>query len=194
MYSICMYQSSMQAVLPYQILWFSLDCWSVGFTIRQGPEALNANMEKRNAGDQKGKRQLLIDGTNLRKINLPLNLTMPQKSSYKQSHLASAWIQSPVNFSLSCWMQMMLFSVDLLFLMRKINAKAKNQTFGFGKQPTRYTWWRGCEIFMGRCRFSKDKQAGEKLEDQGSNSWHCKYCLMMSLFATSHLTSARLQE
>jgi hypothetical protein len=62
----------------------------VGFTIRQGPEALNANMEKRNAGDQKGKRQLLIDGTNLRKINLPLNLTMPQKSSYKQSHLASA--------------------------------------------------------------------------------------------------------
>jgi hypothetical protein len=32
------------------------------------------------------------------------------------------------------------------------------------------------------------------MEDQGSNSWHCKYCLMMSLFATSHLTSARLQE
>ncbi len=51
-----MYQSSMQAVLPYWILWFSPDCGSVGFTIRQGPEALNANMDKRNAGDQKGKK------------------------------------------------------------------------------------------------------------------------------------------
>ncbi len=35
---------------------------------------------------RKGKRQLLIDGTNLTKTNLPLNLTMPKKSSYKQSH------------------------------------------------------------------------------------------------------------
>jgi hypothetical protein len=62
----------------------------VGFAIRQGPEALNANMDKRMQETRKGKRQLLIDGTNLTKTNLPLNLTMPKKSSYKQSHLASA--------------------------------------------------------------------------------------------------------
>ncbi len=171
--------------------------WVVGVWVSQLGRGQNHWMPTWRRGMQetrKGKRQLLIDGTNLTKTNLPLNLTMPKKSSYKQSHLASAWVQSPVNFSLSCWMQMTLFSIDLLFHMRKINAKAKNQAFGFGNQPTRYTWWRGCEILMGRCRLSKDKQAGEKMEDQGSNSWHCKYCLMMSLFATSHLTSARLQE